>query len=167
MAATSSSHRFQKVRDDHLTERAEDYVEAIADLAAAGGSDGCRVGALAAHLEVSHVTVVQALGRLARRGLVHRVPRGPVTLTAAGRRMARESRERHDVLLAFLKWLGVPDRVAERDAEGLEHHASSVTLERLRALMADQSPPPAREPRRPSDAIRLATTQRPTKAPRA
>jgi DtxR family manganese transport transcriptional regulator len=31
-------------------------------------------------------------------------------------------------VLSFLRAIGVPDDVAARDAEGLEHHASPATL---------------------------------------
>lgn len=135
MGSPRLDNRFSKTRSDHLSERAEDYVEAIADLAGANESGGCRVGALAAMLEVSHVTVVQALVRLESRGLVRRKLRGPVFLTPAGRRMAERSHGRHAIVLEFLLWLGVGRKAAERDAEGLEHHVSEETLTRMRIAM--------------------------------
>jgi DtxR family manganese transport transcriptional regulator len=117
---------FPKVRRDHASETAEDYVEAIESIGRELGS--CRVSDLARHMRVSHVTVVKTLERLVAGGLVRKAPYGPATLTAAGARMARASRGRHECVLSFLRAIGVPDDVAARDAEGLEHHASPATL---------------------------------------
>ena len=35
---------------------------------------------------------------------------------------------RHETVVAFLRGLGIPERVAEMDAEGIEHHVSPDTL---------------------------------------
>jgi DtxR family manganese transport transcriptional regulator len=55
-------------------------------------------------------------------------PYRAIFLTAGGRRLARESRERHGLVVRFLTALGVPAAVAESDAEGIEHHVSRETL---------------------------------------
>lgn len=56
-------------------------------------------------------------------------------LTSAGQRLARESRERHDVVVRFLVAVGVPPAVAEYDAEGIEHHVSRETLRAFREYL--------------------------------
>lgn len=38
------------------------------------------------------------------------------------------SRERHQIVQAFLKVLGIDELTAEADAEGIEHHVSAQTL---------------------------------------
>ena len=38
------------------------------------------------------------------------------------------SRERHRIVRDFLVTIGVPDAIAEEDAEGVEHHVSEETL---------------------------------------
>ncbi|MEZ6061304.1 MAG: manganese-binding transcriptional regulator MntR [Planctomycetaceae bacterium] len=121
---TTRSH--QRTRQDHSTELAEDYVEAIAEMTA--GDAVCRVVDLARRFAVSHVTVNRAVARLERDGLVSTQPYAPVELTAKGRRMATAARERHEVVYAFLKALGVSDETAAVDAEGIEHHVSPETL---------------------------------------
>jgi DtxR family transcriptional regulator, manganese transport regulator len=68
------------------------------------------------------------LQRLQRRDLVTTQPYRSIFLTNEGRRLARESRDRHDTVVKFLRALGVPTRVAELDAEGIEHHVSRETL---------------------------------------
>ena len=39
------------------------------------------------------------------------------------------SRKRHQLVIAFLIKLGVSQKAAEIDAEGIEHHVSKETLE--------------------------------------
>ena len=55
-------------------------------------------------------------------------PYGPVGLTQKGKRLAAKSRERHKIVLEFLLALGITQRTAEVDAEGIEHHVSNETL---------------------------------------
>lgn len=123
------SDGFRKVRRDHASETAEDYVEAIASIIGERGT--CRVADLARLMRVSHVTVVKTVDRLVAAGLVEKAPYGPATLTPAGARMARTARVRHERVLAFLRSLGVPEAVARRDAEGLEHHVSPATIDAM------------------------------------
>jgi DtxR family manganese transport transcriptional regulator len=113
-------------RRDHAQERAEDYVEAIADLMAEAGE--ARAVDLARRLGVSHVTVVRTVQRLQREGLVTSAPYRSIFLTEAGRRLAARSKACHETVISFLLALGIPPRVARRDAEGIEHHVSAATL---------------------------------------
>ncbi|MFN7613620.1 MAG: manganese-binding transcriptional regulator MntR [Phycisphaerae bacterium] len=114
------------VRAAHANELAEDYVEAIAMLIQTQGE--ARVVDLAKLMGVSHVTVVRTVARLQREKLVNSQPYRAIFLTAAGERLARRSRERHALVVAILRSLGVPARISERDAEGIEHHCSPQTL---------------------------------------
>ena len=125
-----AGHRHRRTRRDHATEVAEDYVEAIGDLIRARGE--CRVSQLAERFCVSHVTVTRTVGRLVRDGLAETAPREPVALTPAGAALAARCRDRHATVLRFLRALGVPDPVAQLDAEGREHHVSGETLAAMR-----------------------------------
>ena len=107
-------------------ETAQDYAEAIADLAATQGE--ARAVDLARRLGVSHVTVIRRVARLQRDGYVSTRPYRSIFLTDKGRRLADESRRRHEIVVAFLRALGVPDTTAQTDAEGIEHHVSPETL---------------------------------------
>ena len=93
---------FERIRSDHRSEVAEDYLEAIADFEERNGL--CRGADLAQHFSVSHATVTQTLGRLKEAGLVVAEPYGPVGLTRKGRHVAKKSRERHEIVLSFLHW---------------------------------------------------------------
>ena len=127
---------FARVRADHSTETAEDYVEGISDIIHRQGE--CRVKDLAEHMGVSHVTVVRTIARLAREGLAMSEPYRPIRLTAEGEQVAAQSRQRHEIVLSFLLALGVRSGEAARDAEGMEHHVSPNTLERMKAFIAER-----------------------------
>ncbi len=127
---------FRRVRKAHSTELAEDYVEAIADTIEAEGE--CRVKHLATRFGVTHVTVTKAVARLVEQGLATTERQKPIELTTAGAKLARESKRRHDIVLAFLRSLGVGEATAEIDAEGIEHHISPETLDRMREFTERQ-----------------------------
>ena len=107
-------------------------MEAIEDIAAA--HEVCRVRDLAERFGVSHVTVVRIIKRLQGEGYVLTAPYKPVELTPKGRRLAKASRERHDVVYRFLLALGISETIAAIDSEGIEHHVSSETLARFREI---------------------------------
>ncbi len=137
-ASVTSS--FKKVRADHAGETAQDYVEAVAEIVFRDGE--CRVKDLAEIVGVSHVTVTRVIARLQDEGLVITEPYRPIRLTAEGERLAAETRKRHEIVLAFLKKLGVPEPAASRDAEGIEHHVSRETLKRMARFVQSPDVPP-------------------------
>ncbi|MBK1726776.1 manganese-binding transcriptional regulator MntR [Halorhodospira neutriphila] len=118
------------VRQAHETELIEDYVELIADLIDTRGE--ARAVEIAHRRGVRQATVSKMLQRLLGQQLIETEPYRAIFLTAEGRRMAEASRARHALVLDFLRRLGVPEEVARRDAEGIEHHVSAETLERMR-----------------------------------
>ena len=127
------AENFRRSRRDHALETAQDYAEAIADLTASQGE--ARVTDLARRLGVTHVTVNRTLARLQRVGYVNTQPYRAIFLTDAGRKLAEESRQRHETVLAFLQSLGIPERVAKMDAEGIEHHVSPDTLAAFKTVL--------------------------------
>ncbi|HRX83675.1 MAG TPA: manganese-binding transcriptional regulator MntR [Phycisphaerae bacterium] len=119
-------NRFERIRHDHATELAEDYLELIDELITECGE--ARAVDIASRLGVTHVTVSKAVARLKRDGLVTSAPYRAIFMTEKGKRIAAESRRRHHLVLAFLRALGVPEESAQADAEGIEHHISPDTL---------------------------------------
>lgn len=120
------SHRHERTRADHATELSEDYVEAVAEIISKNGL--CRIKDLAARFRVSHVTASRTIARLQRDGLAITEPHAPVELTEAGRKLARESKHKHETVYQFLLAIGVGETTAETDTEGIEHHVSQETL---------------------------------------
>ncbi len=116
----------RRTRVEHAQETAQDYVELIAELIVGAGE--ARAIDMARRLGVTHVTVGRTIQRLQREGFVTTQPYRSIFLTAAGRRLAQESRRRHEIVAEFLKSLGVSETTAQSDAEGIEHHVSQETL---------------------------------------
>jgi DtxR family manganese transport transcriptional regulator len=126
--------RFERVRQAHQTETAEDYVELIADLIEAQGE--ARVVDLSARFGVSSATVNKVIARLKKEGLVNAQPYRSLFLTEEGQAIAERCKKRHLIVLRFLKALGVSEKTAEMDAEGVEHHVSEETLKAFETLTA-------------------------------
>ncbi|MFM2294067.1 MAG: Transcriptional regulator MntR [Verrucomicrobiota bacterium] len=124
--SAQQAESLRRSRRDRASETAQDYVEAIADLSATLGE--ARVVDLAKRLGVTHVTVNRTLLRLRQAGLVNTQPYRAIFLTDTGGKLAAESKRRHETVVAFLRSLGVSEKAAELDAEGMEHHVSPETL---------------------------------------
>ena len=125
-AIGESAAKFDRIRRAHQSEVAEDYVEMIADLIAETGE--ARTVDLAARFGVTSPTVNAIVQRLHREDLVETRPYRSIFLTEAGQALAEEARDRHRIVRDFLVAIGVPETVAEEDAEGIEHHVSAETL---------------------------------------
>ena len=125
-------------RRAHAQERAQDYVEAIADLMAEHGE--ARATDIARSLGVTHVTVIRTVQRLQREVLVKTLPYRSIFLTPAGRALAARAKDRHQTVVAFLELLGVPRTDAMADAEGIEHHVGPATLAAMNKFLAAERP---------------------------
>jgi DtxR family manganese transport transcriptional regulator len=129
----SQAANLSQTRREHANEVSEDYVEAIADLVVETGE--ARVVDLAKRLGVTHVTVNRTIARLQGAGLVTSQPYRAIFLTEKGRDLAAFCKSRHETVVAFLCSLGISGRVAELDAEGIEHHVSPETLAAFKAAL--------------------------------
>ena len=125
-AIAESAAKFDRIRRAHQSEVAEDYVEMIADLIAETGE--ARTVDLAARFGVTSPTVNAIIQRLQREDLVETRPYRSIFLTEAGQALAEKARDRHRIVHDFLVAIGVPETIAEEDAEGIEHHVSAETL---------------------------------------
>ena len=136
-ATAQQAEIFRRSRRDRALEVAQDYVEAIADLSAALGE--ARVVDLARRLGVTHVTVNRTLSRLQQAGYVNTKPYRAIFLTNTGFKLAEECKRRHQTVVAFLHSLGISEKTAEMDAEGIEHHVSPETLAAFERLLKIKS----------------------------
>ena len=121
------SNRFARAREAQAAVLLEDYVEMIGDLIEEFGE--ARVADIAERMGVSQPTATKSIARLKREGLATSRPYRGVFLTDEGAVLATRVRARHRTVVAFLVKLGVPEDIAELDAEGIEHHVSQVTLD--------------------------------------
>jgi len=132
--AEQQAANFQRVREVHQAELAEDYVELIANLNESLGE--ARAVDIAQRLGVAHPTVVKTIARLRREGLVSSQPYRAIFLTEKGKELAARSRRRHEVVVGFLRAIGISEGTAQRDAEGIEHHVSDETLAAFERVIA-------------------------------
>lgn len=108
----------------------EDYLEGIAMLAKERGV--VRVTTLSKALGVKKPSVISALKKLSKKGLIKHERYGYVELTAEGGKIAEDVCGRHEALGKFLiEILGVDPDTAWEDACEMEHFISPVTLKRL------------------------------------
>ena len=135
--ADAQADGFARVRAAHENEMAEDYVELIAELIEATGE--ARPVDMAERLGVKPPTVTKNLSRLTRDGLVKRERYRSIFLTEEGENLARACRERHRTVVSFLMALGIEEEVAQRDAEGIEHHVSGDTLRAFEVFLQKNS----------------------------
>ena len=125
-SVSDSAAKFDRIRRAHQSEVAEDYVEMISDLIEETGE--ARTVDLAARFGVTSPTVNAIVRRLQRENLVETRPYRSIFLTEVGKALAESSRARHQIVRDFLVTIGVPETIAEEDAEGVEHHVSEETL---------------------------------------
>ena len=126
ISRSSSPENFSTIKTRKNIELFEDYVEAINEINFNKGFvknvDLCK------YFGVSNATVCKNIKRLIKEELVESEKYRSIFLTKAGKILAEKSNTRHEVLYKFLTKLGVPNRIAEIDSEGMEHHISTETL---------------------------------------
>ena len=108
------------------TESQEDFVEALLILERKG--EPLETTRVAKMLGISKPAVHQMGHSLIDRGLITRIDYGDMALTDAGRALAEEVYNRHEILRSFLVSLGVPAEVAEEDCCRIEHVISEETF---------------------------------------
>jgi Mn-dependent DtxR family transcriptional regulator len=115
------------------TPRLEDYLEAIYSLFEEKGY--ASTVDISDRLQVRPPTVTSMVQKLAKKGyLIHEPYRG-MRLTDSGEKLARSVVSRHHVIAEFLGMIGVGEKVAYQDTEGIEHHIQPVTFRKIERLV--------------------------------
>jgi len=131
-AVAEQAEGFRLSREARRNALTEDYVEMIAELITSKGE--ARSVDLACRFGITQATVAKTILRLKREGFVQAQPYGAIHLTPPGVALAARARARHQIVVDFLKKIGVAPDIAERDAEGIEHHVSTETLQAFARL---------------------------------
>ena len=127
------------------TRAVEDYVKAIYGLDERGYA--VTTTALAAKLQVTPSSVSAMLARLRAMGLISHRPYSDVSLSPAGLRLAMQViRRRRLVELFLVESLGYGWEEVEGEAEGLEHAASDLFVERIAAKLGNPVVDPHGDP---------------------
>lgn len=132
----AQAEAFATVRQAHLMESTEDYVELIDDLISLQGE--ARLVEIAERLGISQPSASKTISRLQREGYVTSEPYRSIFLTDKGRALADAARARHDLVYRFLRCIGVSEATAKIDSEGVEHHVSQETLEAFRTIILER-----------------------------
>jgi Mn-dependent DtxR family transcriptional regulator len=115
------------------SESTEDYLERIYDLIEDKGY--ARMIDLARALRIRPASVTRMVQKLGETGFVRYEKYRGLVLTSKGKGVARAVRRRHHVLEEFFTLLGVDSGVAQRDLDGIEHHLSPASVERIEDLV--------------------------------
>ncbi|MFJ5715135.1 transcriptional regulator MntR [Neobacillus novalis] len=111
----------------------EDYIEQIYILIEEKGY--ARVSDIAEALSVHPSSVTKMVQKLDKdEYLVYEKYRGLV-LTSKGKKIGKRLVFRHDLLEQFLKIIGVKDENIYHDVEGIEHHLSWDSIDRIGDLV--------------------------------
>lgn len=115
---------------ESLSASLEDYLEVIFHLEQSNRV--ARAKDIADQMSVQRASVTGALKALAGRGLINYSPYSYITLTSAGRDIAREVIRRHKVLKEFfMNTLQLGPEDAEANACRIEHAIDPTAIERL------------------------------------
>lgn len=107
----------------------EDYLEVIYELIKEKGYASAID--ISEYLNVSSPSVTKMMQKLDGSGHLNYERYRGIMLTDQGTTIAKGMHERHNLLVEFFKIIGVRDEVANRDAEGIEHHLHPETLKKL------------------------------------
>jgi|SRR5437588_12598443 len=112
----------------------EDYLEVIYELIQRKGY--ATTVDISKYMSVSSPSVTKMVQRLDESGLVKYEKYRGIVLTEEGTSVAADIRDRHNLLVEFLKTIGVDENIANSDAEGIEHHLHVQTLKKLETFLA-------------------------------
>jgi DtxR family Mn-dependent transcriptional regulator len=120
-----------QVRFVNVSKREEEYLETMYILHRNKGV--IRVKDIAKLMNVKPPSVVDALKKLAEKGLVEYEKYDRILLTEEGRKIAEDIYSKHVFLTEFFTdILGIPPEIAEHDACQFEHYVSKVTVQRMK-----------------------------------
>ncbi|HYJ02620.1 MAG TPA: transcriptional regulator MntR [Nitrososphaeraceae archaeon] len=136
-------NRLESIRDAHTgkkenedrTDRMEDYLEVIYELVEQKGY--ATTIDISQYLNVSSPSVTKMVKRLDETGYLKYEKYRGICLTQQGIDVAMNIHQRHSLLAEFLKIIGVDEDIANKDAEGIEHHLHPQTLKKLEEFVKD------------------------------
>jgi len=106
--------------------RAEDYLRAVYEIVQQKGY--ARTNDISKELNVQQPTVVEMMTKLHKRGFVIYEKYGGISLTPQGKDIVKAVKKRHDTFQKFLKLISVPEDIASKDADVLEHLLHPETI---------------------------------------
>ncbi|MBD8004880.1 transcriptional regulator MntR [Bacillus norwichensis] len=111
----------------------EDYIEQIYLLITNKGY--ARVSDIAEALDVHPSSVTKMVQKLDRESYLHYERYRGLVLTSKGKKIGKRLVDRHDLLEKFLMIIGVDKENIYDDVEGIEHHLSWNSIDRIGDLV--------------------------------
>lgn len=111
----------------------EDYIERIYNLIHTKGY--ARVSDIAEELLVHPSSVTKMVQKLDRDGYLDYEKYRGFVLTKRGSKIGKKLVDRHDLLEEFLEIIGVDEENIYEDVEGIEHHLSWNSIDRMTDLI--------------------------------
>ena len=128
-----SIRKVNSLQRKERTDRMEDYLEIIYELVQQKGY--ATSVDITECLNVSAPSVTKMMRRLDTTGYLEYEKYRGIRLTQQGTNVAQNIKRKHELLTEFFKFIGVREDIANSDAEGIEHHLHSETLERLEEFL--------------------------------
>ncbi|MBO7208268.1 MAG: metal-dependent transcriptional regulator [Clostridia bacterium] len=116
-----------------IQESAENYLETILVLTESKGK--VRAIDIANELGFSKPSVSVAMKQFRENGYIKVDEEGYITLTVQGEKIAKDTYNRHLVLINFLTNIGVSEDTATKDACRIEHVISEETFKKLKEYL--------------------------------
>lgn len=113
-------------------ESLEDYLERILMLQEKNGA--VRSIDIANDMGFSKPSVSIAMKKLKEKGYIEVDDKGHISLTESGYIIAKETYDKHLMLIKLLEHIGVSKEIAEEDACKIEHNLSKETVECLKKV---------------------------------
>ena len=121
------------MKEKRLTSpKMEDYLEVIYELLKEKGYVKSKDISRILNVKASTVTIM--LKTLAEKKLINYEKYGGITLTEEGVKKAEEISKKHKIIIDFLLLLGIDEKQANLEAEGIEHIISDETLRKIEKL---------------------------------
>lgn len=116
-----------------VSKKIEDYLEAIYVIVKRKGY--ARTTDIASCLEIKPSSVTEMLGKLDSKGFIEYRKYEGAILTETGYRIGEAVKGRHDALYKLLKFLQIPDEIANKDACTMEHGLDPVTVVQIKKFV--------------------------------
>ena len=111
----------------------EDYVELVYIIQ--NKKEKVHTNDIASSFNISPASVTEIFQKLNNEGYINYEKYSGVTLTEKGRKIAMNTKKKHDTLKNFLIILGVDEKIADEDACKIEHNVNKKTMEKLRKFV--------------------------------
>jgi DtxR family transcriptional regulator, manganese transport regulator len=125
----SSIREANRTAKENRTYRMEDYLEVIYELVLQKGY--ATTIDISEYLNVSSPSVTSMVKKLHETQFLKYERYRGMSLTDKGNEVAKAISRRHQILAELFKMIGVQDEIANKDAEGIEHHLHTETLKKL------------------------------------